>query len=359
MDLGKIFYRDKPLFGLDIGHNNMKAMQIDKQPGKPPVVVGYGISSFEAGAIQNGEIIKPEVIAQAAHQLFEKNLVGHISSTRVACSLPTARTFSRPMKLPAMDHHDIVEAIHLEAEQYIPIPLDSLYVDYEITRQDGQGIELLLVAASRKIVDSYLSLLKSLALEPVAFEPSINAASRLLQNAGHARNSEPSVLVDIGSITTDIAVFDGTMLVSSTVNAGGDTMTELIAKGLHLSFPQAAALKSEFGISFSEKQQRIVDTLKPQLESLVHEIQKSIRYYSERASQSGKQITRVITVGGGAVMPGLNHYLSMELRLPCENFNPWEQVTFDGLAAPNETERSMYITAAGEAMMDPAEVTRD
>jgi type IV pilus assembly protein PilM len=346
------------MFGLDIGHSAMKAMEISRLPGKSATVTGYGLSEFDQTAIVNGEIVKPEVIAQAAHQLFEKNLVGSIDSARVACSLPTAHTFSRPMSLPPMDHHDIVEAIHLEAGQYIPIPIDSLYLDYEISHQDEKGIELLLVATSRKIVDSYLNILKPLNLEPVAFEPSINAASRLLQIGGKA-SAEPSILVDIGSVTTDIAVFDGTMLVSSTLNNGGDTITNSLARNLHLSHEQAIALKAEFGISYSEKQQRIVDAVKPQLDVLVHEIEKSIRYYSERASKSGKQIGRVITVGGGAVMPGLNHYLSKELRLPCENFNPWDKISFGNLVPPSEPDRSMYVTAAGEAMLDPMEVSHD
>jgi len=346
------------MFGLDIGHSTMKAMEVSKLPGKSATVTGYGLSQFDPTAVVNGEIVKPEVIAQAAHQLFEKNMVGRIDSARVACSLPTAHTFSRPMSNPPMDHHDIVEAIHLEAGQYIPVPIDNLYLDYEITHQDDKGIELLLVATSRKIVDSYLNIFEALHLEPVAFEPSISAASRLLQIGGKA-NSEPSILVDIGSVTTDIAVFDRTMLVSSTLNSGGDTITNSLTKSLHLSNEQAVALKAEFGISYSEKQQRIVDALKPQLNTLVREIEKSIRYYSERASKSGVQIARVITVGGGAVMPGLNHYLSKELRLPCENFNPWDQISFGALTPPSDPDRSMFITAAGEAMLDPTEVSRD
>ena len=358
MNLNGILYRDKPMFGLDIGHSSMKAMQLEKLPGKPASVTGYGISPFEPSAVVNGEIVKPELLAKSAHNLFEKNLVGSITSARVACALPTAHTFSRPMTLPPMDHHDIVEAIHLEAGQYIPVPIDNLYIDYEISRQDEHGIELLLVATSRKIVDSYLSLFKALSLEPVAFEPSINAASRLLR-IGEKSNSEPSILVDIGSVTTDIAVFDGTMLVSSTVNSGGDNMTEALIRNLHLSDEQAVKLKAEYGISYSEKQQRVVDAIKPQLDSLVREIEKSIRYYSERASKSGKQLARVITVGGGAEMPGLNHFLSKELRMPCENFNPWDHITFGSLAPPSEPDRSMYITVAGEAILDPSEASHD
>lgn len=344
------------MFGLDIGHASLKAMQIEPaRPGVKSTVLGYGISDFPATAIQNGVIIKPEVVAGAVHELFEKNLVGSISSRRVACSLPTSHTFSRPMKLPPMNEHDIHEAIQLEAEQYIPIPIQSLYLDYEIISQNSQGVEILLVAAAKKIVDSYLSVLQSLQLEPVAFEPSISAVSRLLRMAGGA-DTEPSILIDIGSISTDISIFDRTLLVASTVNTGGDTMSELISKNLRISFDQATELKATLGIAFSEKQQRIVDAVKPQLETLVHEVQKSIRYHSERASESGRKISKVITVGGGAEMPGLNQYLSRELRLPTQNLDPWQSITFGKLPMPPESERTVYITATGEAVLNPAEI---
>jgi type IV pilus assembly protein PilM len=348
------FYRDEPLFGLDIGHSSLKAMQIDRPLGKPPVVVGYGFSPFESAAIQNGVIVKPDSIAAAVHQLFEKGAVGTISSRRVACTLPTSHTFSRQMKVPLLNHEAIQEAIRLEAEQYIPIPINGLYLDYEVTHQDEKGMELLLVAVSKNIVDSYFQLFEALSLEPVAFEPSISAASRLIQLQGDA-GEQPAVLVDIGSVTTDIAVFDKTLLVATTVSSGGDNMVQGIAQHLRLTHEQASTLKNEFGIAYSDKQQRIVDAIKPQLESLVREIEKSIRYHSERA-QSGAKISRIITVGGGSVMPGFNQYLSKELRLPTYNLDVWQKISFGKLAPPSEIDLAMYSIVAGEALVKPEEI---
>jgi len=349
------FYRDEPLFGLDIGHSNIKAMQVHKDNGTKPVISGYGMASFDAGAIQNGIITDYEAVANAVHQLFEQNLIGTIDTRRVACTLPTTYTFSRPMQVPLMNREDLKEAVRLEAEQYIPIPIDNLYIDYEVSFQDDKNMELLLVAASRKIVDSYLELLQSLDLEPVAFEPSIKASARLLKITGDT-SSEPSMLVDLGSVATDIAIYDKTLLVSSTVNGGGDTFTSLISKSMKMSMEQAAKLKNEVGIAFSDKQQRIIDAIKPQVDTLIREIQKSNRFYSERTDKSGKKITRVVTVGGGAVMPGFNQYLSKQLRLPTSNLEPWQEISFGSLKMPDEPDRSMYITAAGEAILDPQEV---
>jgi len=352
------FYRDEPLFGLDIGYSSMKAMQIESAPGKPLTVIGYGTSTFEPAAIENGVIVKPHLIAEAMHNLFEKSLTGAITSRRVACALPTSRTFSRPMKLPPMDHEAITEAIHLEAEQYIPIPLTNLYLDYEITHQDPQGIELLLVAASKSIIDSYHKTFEALELEPVVFEPSINAASRIVQMEG-VSGSEPAIIVDVGSSTTDIAVFDKTLLVASTINDGGENITDQICQGLHLTRQQAIDLKNEYGISYSERQQRIIDAIKPSLETLTEGIQKSIRYYAERASNKmGGQISQIIMVGGGSVMPGLSQYLSKELRLPTHILDPWQKIQFGHLAMPSEADRAIFTIAAGEAIVNPAEALK-
>jgi type IV pilus assembly protein PilM len=349
------FYRDEPLFGLDIGHSSLKAVQMVREPSKPPTVSGYGIAHFDSAAIQNGVIIKPEIITAAMHELFEKNMVGAISSRRLACSLPTSHTFSRPMQVPVMDHKAILEAIHLEAEQYIPIPINSLYLDYEITHRDDKSMEVLLVATSKDIVDSYHRTLQSLSLEPVAFEPSINAASRLVQLAG-GLNQQPSVIVDLGSVTSDIAVFDKTLLVATTVNSGGDHLTQALVQNLHLTHQQADELKNEYGIAYSEKQQRVVDAMKPQLDVLVREIEKSIRYYAERGAHSERKISQIITVGGGSVMPGLNQYLSKDLRLPTQSLNAWQNISFGKLTSPSEIDLAMYLIAAGESLVDPAEV---
>lgn len=349
------FFRDEPLFGLDIGHGHFKAMQIEGGSGKTPVVTGYGIGYFESAAIQNGVVIKPDSVAQAIHKLFEADMVGSITSRRVACSIPTSKTFSRQMKVPLLEPKAILEAIHLEAEQYIPIPSNSLYLDYEVTRQTDKEMEILLVAASKNIVDSYFRLFEALSLEPVAFEPSINAASRLIQFQGKGDDDQPAILVDIGSVTTDIAVFDKTLLVATTVSNGGDNMTQAITQKLKLKPEEADNLKHEFGIAESDKQQQIVDALKPQLESLVREIEKSIRYHAERA-QSGGKIARIITVGGGSIMPGFNQYLSKELRLPAYSLDVWQKISFGKLNPPSEKDLAMYSIAAGEALVNPTEI---
>lgn len=346
---------DEPLFGLDIGHANIKAMQMELSTGKSPRVMGYGFIDFPANSMANGVIANYTDLSHALYLLFTEKLVGEISSRKVACTIPTSRTFSRAMKLPAMDASQIAEAVRLEAEQYIPVSPDNLYIDYEITSQDETGLEVLMVAAPKNIVDSYVKLLEAVGLEPVALEPTMSASSRLFGLADSSHGA-PSLLIDFGSISVDMAAIDKTVFVNSTVAGGSDTINELISKKLGISADEAYKLKNTYGISSGVKQQAILDAVKPLLDNLTREAAKIIRYYNERTAPAHRKIVQIITIGGGATTPGLNQYLSKELGLPARMLDPWQSIDFAELKPPSEVDRSMFVTVAGEAVLQPKEI---
>lgn len=355
MNFQGFFYREKPLFALDFGHSNLKVMQLETETGKRPRVSGFGLTDFPSDSIQEGVIVKPEVIADALYDLFKEHIRGTISTRRVACTIPTGRTFSRPMKLPLMEDKDVKEAVRLETEQYIPLPSDSLYIDYEISSRGESGLEVLAVATPKNIIDSHIQLLESMGLEPVALEPTMNASSRLFSIADPSSN-EPSILMDYGSISIDLAVFDKTMFVNSTIVGGGNDITAMIAQRLNIGRDEAYNIKNNYGIAVSEKQGEIIEALQPILDNLVREIQKIIRYYDERKVQNQRKIAQVVTIGGGANMPGLNTYLSDRLQMPVKLLEPWSEIDFGDLPPPDEIQRSMFITVIGAALLNPMEI---
>ncbi len=351
---GENFYHDEPLFGLDIGHTSIKVMQLEFESNKPRVA-GYGMTKFDPVSVVNGVISNFDSVSKSIYDLFTEKLEGSVYTRRVACSLPTSHTFSRIMKIPYMPDDQISEAIKLEAEQYIPMPVESLYIDYEVSARDDQNIELLMVATPKTIIDSYVKLLESLNLEPVALEPSVNATSRLFGFADASHN-EPSILIDFGSIAVDVAVFDKTLIVNSTLAGGSEMMTKLISQSLKLSETEAYEMKSKYGIGVSENQQKISQAIEPVLDNLIKEIRKITRYYDERVGQSQRKIAHIITSGGGATMPGINQYLSKQLNLPAKTLDPWSNFDFGNLKKPGDQEKSAYITVAGEAILSPKEI---
>lgn len=349
------FYHDKPIFGLDVGHSSIKVMQMDeKQTHKHErTVAGYGVTSFDPEAVKDGIIVDPESIAKVVQDLFKNRLVGEITTRRTAVSVPASRTFNRAMTLPPMKKQDIEEAVRLEAEQYIPMPIDDLYMDYSIIAQSEKGIDLLAVAVPKKIVDSHITLTRLLGLEAVTMETSIGAASRLFVQA--EQSDVPTVLIDLGSLSSDITIYDNALVVTGTVPQGGDNFSELIARQLGVSHEEAHVIKTKYGLGLSKKQQEITQGLTPALEQLGKEIRRMIRYYEERTATENK-IRQVVTMGGGANMPGLSEHLTNVLRLPVRMCDPWQHMDFDGLQPPNSTEKSMYVTVAGLALINPREI---
>lgn len=346
------FYKDKPVFGLDIGFSSLKVMQITGS-GNQKAIVGYGVKRFDETAIKDGVIVEPEIIAKAAHDLFEKHIIGDITTRRVAVAIPATRAFNRVIKLPKEAAKDLQSAVTLEAEQYIPVPPAELYMDHGVISQNSKEIELLAVAIPKKIVDSYMVLCRLLGLEPVAFETSIASATRLFV---HAEQSDvPTLLIDFGSISTDITIYDHGLVVTGTVPGGGDIFTDLIGKKLGVNKEEASLIKAKYGLSVSKKQATIKEALAPALEQLLKETRRMLRYFEER-SGTQRKIAQILTMGGGANMPGLSEYMTDVLRLPARMCNPWQHMNFAGLQPPHEVEKSLYSTVAGVALLTNKEI---
>jgi type IV pilus assembly protein PilM len=360
-NIGLGLRRREPLFGMDIGHTSLKVMQLESGNGKnrSPSVVGYGSSHrYAVNSISNGEIVDYQALSEALHDLFEKRLLGMISTRKVACTIPMSHSFSRPLKLPLMDDEDLEQAVHLEAEQYIPVAPENLYIDFDVVRRDDKNIEILAVATPKNIVESYVKFLESMGLEPVALEPTMNAAARIFGMADPT-HTQATVLIDFGAEATDIAVYDNTLFVNSTVQGGSNTMINLIAKNLGISREEAYRLKNEKGLKLGGQAWDIGNAVKPTLDNLIREIHKIMRYYDDRVAVGGRKISQAVSTGGGANMPGLSDYLAKELSIPVRMLDPWSKINFGGLTPPDELERSMFITVAGEAVLDISEVFND
>ncbi len=347
-----LYYQDKPVFGLDVGYSSVKVMQVERSK-RHVDIIGYGTTRFDNTAITDGVVTNPEAIAKDIKTLFEQNLVGKITTRRVVISVPGARCYTRTIKLPKLEPKDLQEAIRLETEEYTPLPLDELYIDYSVVSSGEKEQEILVVAAPRKLVDSYVKLSELLGLETVAVETTTNGTCRLFAHADV--NKTPTVLVDLGSQSSDITVYDRGIVVTSTVPGGGDSFSEAIAKKLGVTRKEAYLIKTRYGMGVSKKQTEIGEALAPIMTELNKEIKRMVRYYQERSAVNRK-IDQVVTMGGGANMPGLAEFLTNSLRLPVRICDPWQEINMHKLHAPTTSEKSMYATAFGMSLINPREI---
>ncbi len=348
------FYKDHPLFGLDIGFNSIKVMQLEKKNKANYEVSAYGVADFDPRAIKQGVIVDYESVAAPIQALFGSSLTGSITTRRAVFSVPAAYTFSRVITLPKeIEKKDMDEAVITETQQYLPTPLEELYTDYSIVGVDKNETRILTVAVSRRIIGSYLKLAELLGLEVVAMEPTTAASNRLF---GYTDiHKVPTVLIDFGSISTDITIYDNSLVVTGTLSGGGDQYTAAIQQALNVTAEEAHTIKTKYGLNVSKRQSEIRKALKPSMEELSKEIRRMVRYYEERASDEHKKIGQVATLGGGANIPGLSDYLTDLLRLPVRTCDPWHHLQFKNIPEPPEEQKSLYITTAGLGLVAPTE----
>lgn len=345
-------YEDKPLFGLDIGHSTVRVMQLHSRKQQPRIV-GYGEIGFNPSAIQDGVIVDQEELARAIQKLFKHSLIGDITTRRVALSLPISRAFTRSIELPNLNEKELMSAINTEVEQYIPAAPESLYIDYSSVQTGKEKWATFIVAMPRRIVDSYLTLCRLLGLEPIIMQTSSGAGAHLFSR--DSQSDLPSVLVDFGSESADITVFDKNPIVSGTVDCGGEEITSLIREALSVTPREAVIIKTKYGLAYSKKQKQIEKSLEKSLGTLIKEIQRSVRYYDER-SKSKRKIAQIVIMGGGANMPGLADYLTNSLRMPVRAFDPTNFISFGRLQPIHTSDRMSYVTAAGLSLIEPREV---
>lgn len=346
-----LFYKEKSIIGLDISQTGVKVMAID---AAKDLVVGYGAVDLDPAKVQKSFDSKSLYLTESIQQLLKNSIVGTLPSKHAVVAIPTSRTFSRTFTAPLATETTLSEAVEIEVDQYIPIPVSSLYIDYEIIERTKEELTVVMSAVPRLLVDSCVTAVKDAGLTPIMIEPSINSVARILESSeeGHL----PTLIVDIGAAGTDIAVFDSQAIrVSGGLGVGGNTFTLDIAKKLGVTLENAHQLKVLNGLSAGPRQAKIASALDSSLQRIVAEIRKVIRYYNERLNERYK-IEQVLVVGAGSNVPGIGDYFTNELVMPARVASPWQKLNFGSLTQPNKQFRPRFITAAGLAIVDQKEI---
>ena len=328
----------------------MKIMSIDR---KKWVVNGYGSIDLDPAKVQQSIDEGDGYLAKNMADLVGKNLVGKLSSDHVVLGIPAGRTFTRTFNVPTKSEKHLKDAIELEVEQYIPIPMPALYVDYEIIERTKDQLTVLMCAVPRTVVDTCIKIAEGAGLQVCMVESSVSAVARLLEKTeeGHL----PTVIVDIGPANTDIAILDRSIRIAGSLSVGGNTFTLEIAKKLKVPLENAHQLKILNGLSAGSRQQKIAAALTPSLERIVAETRKVIRYYDERIADHRK-LEQILVVGVGANVPGIGEYFTNELIMPARVASPWQQLDFGKLPQPAKQFRPRYITVAGLAAVEPEKI---
>lgn len=305
--------------GVDIGTLSIKIVELSSENGRPKLQ-NYAILS-DYNLIENKT---PKVFGGEASLMLRKILKESGASSReVNMSAPIFSSFLTVMELPPMPSSEIASAIQFEAKKYIPVPLDSVLVDWSLVGSAAEKISVLLIAIPKDLVNEYAAIAKEadLKLENLELE-TVSAARSLIGN-----DPIPAVLVDMGSRDTTISIVDGGRpIISHSIETSGEDLTRALSSSLNINWRRAEELKKEQGLKIMEGNGQISGVITPLLDVIIGAVKNIIDIYS---SKSGKKIEKLIIYGGAAKMPGFAEYLNKTLGLDVIIGNPFGKIMYD------------------------------
>lgn len=321
------------IFAVDINDLSVKIAKIKKKRN------GFCLSSFgetkiaqgvvKEGVIQNEEILAKTIKSACAQVKGEK-----FRTKYVIASLPEEKSFLQIIQMPKMIGKDLESAIFFEAENYIPLSMDKIYLDFNIIDSHDKSslnhIDVLINAMPKNIVDSYVSCLKRADLAPVALETESQAITRALAEQGE--NSSPTVFIDFSQTKTNFIISSkNSIRFTSSIPISSQQITKAISDGLSIDFDKAENLKMESGIAeINNKKNNLAIFINPILSDLSSHIRKYINFYHERALRDhflpDGQIAKIVLCGGGAELKGLANFLSKELKVGVELGDPFRNI---------------------------------
>ena len=351
----QIFYHKKPMFGLDIGSQTVKFIQLEAHQ-KHATVKAYGSIATDKNIMQDGVVTNIPKAAELVDSLLAKSAKGSLTTNRVVMSIPVSHVFTRVIGFPVMSKKELDSAMQLEVEQSVPIPAKNLYYDYETNETDDpDNVLVRMVAAPKAIVDSYVSVCDLLGLDLGLIQTNIKADAQLCMRYEDLVPGSPYIIVDVGGDSIDVGILDSTLRLTGTVEEGGNSLTEAIAKELHVSTEKAKQIKVRQGISAGKQQEKIKAAVQPILDKVVLEIKRMVRFYQQRIKE-GSEISQILIVGGGANMPGLGDHLTNEIYTPTRVSAPWgSHISFGKLEPPEHADLPRFLTCAGLALASDEE----
>ncbi len=354
-------------FGLDINDTSLKVVKLRKKRGflRP---VSFNEKNIPLGVIKDGIIKDEKALIKIIGELLSSVKGEKINTKYVVASLPEEKSFSQVIQMPKMAKEELKSAVPFEAENYIPLPADQVYLDFkEINPVTNHldHLDVLVVAVEKVIADSYVLVLKKSGLIPVALEVETQAIARVLIK--DETSLEPVVIVDFGGDSADFIVFSGySVRFTSSIPVSSQQITNKISKDLGISLKEAEHMKKKYGISSiktksNHRTKAVKKSLTPILEELVKEIQKYLDFYSSQdfhehfpdKPNKGGKIEKIILSGGGVNLKGIDEFLQKKLGVAVGFGDPW--INFSE-SAKNSTlldlqkESLSFTTAFGLAM---------
>ena len=335
------------VWGIDIGQCALKALKCRPHEKDANRIVVESFDYIEYPKILSQPEAEPEeIVREALAQFLSRN---ELSEDGVAMSVAGQSGLARFIKLPPVESKKIPDIVKYEARQQIPFSLEDVVWDYQQltggSEEDGFALEpevglfamkrdqvarALLPLEEAGIEVDYIQLAPLAVYNYVCFD---RLEGLLSQPYDPANPPISTVVISLGTDTTDLVVTNGYRVWQRNIPIGGNHFTRALSKELKLTFVKAEHLKRN--ATQADDPKTVFQAMRPVFSDLLAEIQRSLGYFT--SIDKTAKIGDVIALGNAMKLPGLQKYLSQNLE---QEVKPIEE--FKNISGGSATARSQF-----------------
>ena len=344
--------KHRPLLGLDITTSSIKLIELSMSGGQYRVE-SYAAEATPQNAINEKAIVDADAVGEAINRALKR---AGAASREVAIAISGDAAITKVIQMPrSLKESELEAQVELQADQYIPFPMDEVAYDFEVlgaSEKDPEAIDVLLVATRSENVEQRKAAVQAAGLttrivdvEAFALENACRLMTHQMPDGGIDR---AIAVVDFGASSTTFSILRNLKVVYTRDFAfGGTQLTEDIMRTYGLSLEEAGRAKKEGGLP-GNYQSEVLD---PFIDDMTQQVSRSLQFYL--ASGSGRdQPEKILICGGCANVPGVADVISSRVGIAAEKGDPLGQMKLSSRARAQAVQRdaTALLTACGLAL---------
>ena len=318
--------KSSAVLGVDISSSSVKLLELSKQGGRFKVE-SYAVEPLPANAVVEKNITDVEAVGEVLKRVASKS---RTSVKQVAVAVSGSAVITKQIEMDGgLNEFEMEDQIALEADQYIPYPLEEVNLDFEVlgdSASDDNLVDVLLAASRSVNVDTRLDALDIAGLTPKIVDIEAYAIERAYQltkkkTIDHLEDSIVAI-VDIGATMTSLNVLqNGQVIYNREQLFGGNQLTEEIQSRYGLSYQEAGLAKKQGSLPDDYES----EVLMPFAEIITQQVGRALQFFFSASEFSS--VNEVILAGGCASIDGLDSMIQEHLGTPTRVANPFADMS--------------------------------
>ncbi len=326
MVLGLFQKKQVSVVGIDISSTAVKVLQLGKV-GSRYRVDRYAVEPLPQGAVVERDIRDTEAVGNAIKKAIQK---ARANTKYAAVAVSGSAVITRSIQMEkGLDDEEMEDRIRIEADQYIPYPLEEVNMDFRVLGDSATAdnmVDVLLAASRSTNVDSRVEALEDADLIPKIVDIEAYAIERAYQltkkkTVEHIENSVVAI-IDIGATITSLNVLqNGQVIYNREQLFGGNQLTEEIQSRYGLSYQEAGLAKKQGSLPDDYEAEILI----PFAEVITQQVGRALQFFFSASEFNA--VNEIILAGGCASINGLDMMIQEHLGTPTRVANPFAEMS--------------------------------